>query len=52
MWDSIVFVPDYCFSFYFSDLPFMMGGYPVQHAHAQEDSWKRILDFLKRELGT
>ena len=35
-----------------SDLPFMTGGFPKQHAFAQEDSWRKILEFLKRELGT
>ena len=47
-----VFVSVYTDIFSVSDLLFMCGGYPVQHAFAQEDSWNKVLNFLKRELGT
>lgn len=36
----------------YHDLLFMCGGYPVQHAFAQEDSWNKVLNFLRRELGS
>ena len=32
-------------------MDFLWGGNPVDHAAAQEDSWKRILEFLKTHLS-
>ncbi|XP_052810040.1 peroxisomal succinyl-coenzyme A thioesterase-like isoform X1 [Mya arenaria] len=36
----------------FKDEKVMCGGHMVAHSHAQEDAWRRILDFLNMHLGT
>ncbi|KAL4233224.1 hypothetical protein ACF0H5_007908 [Mactra antiquata] len=42
---SIIFVPEK-----YHDTPMMAGGWTATHAHAQEDSWKKILDFLEKNM--
>ncbi|XP_045195301.1 bile acid-CoA:amino acid N-acyltransferase-like isoform X2 [Mercenaria mercenaria] len=34
----------------FYDEDIMAGGWPDKHAHAQEDSWKKILNFLEKNV--
>ncbi|XP_060594045.1 bile acid-CoA:amino acid N-acyltransferase-like isoform X1 [Ruditapes philippinarum] len=42
---SINFVPEK-----FHDEDMMSGGWPEQHAHAQEDSWEKMLSFLDENV--
>ncbi|KAL4237849.1 hypothetical protein ACF0H5_002561 [Mactra antiquata] len=40
--EKIFFIPEK-----YHDTPMMSGGWTATHAHAQEDSWKKILKFLE-----
>ncbi|XP_053395998.1 acyl-coenzyme A amino acid N-acyltransferase 2-like [Mercenaria mercenaria] len=42
---TVDFVPE---KFYDEDM--MVGGWPDKHAHAEEDSWKKILNFLEENV--
>ena len=33
------------------DTKFMWGGYPAQHAFAQEDSWRRIIEHFNKYIA-